>query len=372
MKIFIDNIIFSLQKVGGISLVWKEILMRLSENVSHQVYILEYENARENFFRKQLEFKENLVIPQNSIFLFFKRYMDVRFSTNEKGIFHSTYYRLARGKNIINVTTVHDFTYEYFFNGLVKRLHSWQKKRAILRSDGIICISESTKRDLLHFFPQFPKEKIRVIYNGADERFKRVDLQIPFSKQHLFEDFGYVIYVGDHKTKYKNFEIAVHACQLKKMKLLIIGGGPLSQKDKKKLDNSLGATNYKLLLNVSVEDLNQYYNRAYCLLYPSLYEGFGIPVVEAQRAGCPVIATYSSSIPEVIADVFFAVKDPTPENIAEKMQYLKLNSSRRSQTIEAGLEKALFFDWEKTYQQTVEFYKELYKSENINYNSRLQ
>lgn len=362
MKIIIDNIIFSLQKSGGISIVWKEFLRRIVKNNFFELQIIEFNNAQNNFFRKQFSLENRKIQTKKSIFLFIKRYFDVNVKTSKKIIFHSSYYRLAKGNNIINVTTVHDFTYEYFFNGIAKTIHSWQKGRAINNSNGIICISENTKRDLLHFYPNTSESKIRVIYNGVNESFKKIDINEPIDKKHFFNDFEYAIYVGDHKSKYKNFEIVVKACQLKEMKLLIVGGGKLSKKEVHFLNNSLGEKNYKSILNVTSTDLNQYYNRAYCLLYPSIYEGFGIPVVEAQKAGCPVIATNTSSIPEVIADTFLAIEDPTPEKIAIKMDYLKLDSKERENIIKLGIEKSSLFSWDKTYRETIEFYKYLYNN----------
>ena len=360
MKVVFDNIIFSLQKSGGISKVWKELLSRtLNQEILDSCYV-EFDDASNNFFRKQL-FLKNKILKNSNALIFLKRYFDLKILSEDKCIFHSSYYRIASGKNIINITTVHDFTYEYFFKGIAQKIHTWQKKRAILKSDGIICISESTKKDLLHFFPQIQDYKIRVIYNGVDDNFEEIDKNIPFTKNHFFEDFSYSIYVGDHKSKYKNFDLAIEACRLQNMKLLIIGGGELTKKEIFLLDCCLGKNNYKLLLNVDNYDLNQYYNRAFCLIYPSYYEGFGIPILEAQKAGCPVIATFSSSIPEVIADITFAIKDPTPEKISIKMRELKLNSDIRKNIIQLGKEKAKLFNWDKTYSETIEFYKDLFK-----------
>ena len=362
MKIILDNIIFSLQKSGGISIVWKEFLRRIVKNNFCELQIIEFYNAQNNFFRKQLSLENRKIQTKKSIFLFIKRYFDVNVKTRKKIIFHSSYYRLAKGNNVINVTTVHDFTYEYFFNGIAKTIHSWQKGRAIKNSNGIICISESTKRDLLHLYPNTGENKIRVIYNGVNDCFKKIDINEPFDKKHFFNDFEYAIYVGDHQSKYKNFELAVKASRILEMKLLIVGGGKLSKNEISFLNYTLGVENYKSILNVTSTDLNQYYNRAYCLLYPSIYEGFGIPVVEAQKAGCPVIVTNTSSIPEVIADTFLAIEDPTPEKIAIKMECLKLDSKERENIIKLGIEKGSAFNWDKTYLETIEFYKHLYNN----------
>lgn len=361
MNLILDNIIFSLQKSGGVSVVWQQHLKRLASVKEFEKRYLEYDNAELNFFRKQLHINPNLIDLKGSSFLFIKRYLDLKIKENEKHIFHSSYYRINKDIKAINVTTVHDFTYEHFVKGLPQKVNSWQKKAAILNSKGIICVSESTKKDLIHFLPQIDKSKIRVIYNGVDQNFRPLETDFNFAKKHIFDDFSYAIYVGDHRTPYKNFDMAVEACALAKIKLLIIGGGELNDAERHTLKIKLGSENFKSLQNVSVEDLNYYYNKALCLLYPSLYEGFGIPVIEAQQSGCPVIATNSSSIPEVIANLYLAVESPTPNKIAKKIDELTTNNLRK-ETIELGFKKAQNFNWQNTFNQTVEFYKYLYKA----------
>ncbi|MDR7372350.1 glycosyltransferase family 1 protein [Flavobacterium aquidurense] len=363
MKILLDNIIFSLQKAGGASVVWQQHLERLIKDIEFECHFLEYDNAQLNFFRKQLLIDNNLVDLKNSKMLFPDRYFNINSKINERHIFHSSYYRVDKNNKAINITTVHDFTYEYFIKGLAQKVHSYQKNFALSNSEGIICISESTKKDLLKFLPHIKKDKIKVIYNGVDDAFKvlKNENSIP-PKAHHFEDFQYAIYVGDRKTTYKNFAMAVEACGLAKIPLLLIGGGELSEKESRYIADKVGEGNFIALLNVSVEDLNYYYNNAFCLLYPSLYEGFGIPVIEAQRAGCPVIATNSSSIPEVIGNKYLAIDNPTPQRIADKIKELSFKNNLRKETIDVSLEKSKIFSWKNTYDETTEFYKELYSN----------
>jgi glycosyltransferase involved in cell wall biosynthesis len=360
MNIQLDNIIFSLQKVGGASVVWQQHLERLSQDKEFQCRFLEYDNAKFNFFRQQLSFNKDLIDLKSSKFLFMKRYLNLNSKNYDKHLFHSSHYRVENSKNAINVTTVHDFTYEHFIKGLAQKVHSWQKNVAINNSDGIICVSQSTKKDLLQFIPGINENKIRVIYNGVDTAFKPLKNDVIFQKKHFFEDYSYALYIGDRRTTYKNFDMAVDACVLSKMPLLIIGGGELTVVEFHNLKMKLGEGNFSILLGVSIEDLNYYYNRAYCLLYPSLYEGFGIPVIEAQRAGCTVVATNSSSIPEVIGNNYLAVENPTPQKIANKIKELSFENDLRNESIELGFEKSKGFSWQKTYKQTKEFYKELY------------
>lgn len=359
MKILLDNIIFSLQKAGGASVVWQQHLERLIQNKEFQCSFLEYDNAELNFFRQQLFINKDLIDLQSSQFLFFSRYLNLNSQNRNKHIFHSSHYRVESGKNVINVTTVHDFTYEYFRKGLAQKVHSWQKNLAINNSDGIICISESTKNDLLHFLPHISEKKIRVIYNGVDSGFKPMQNNVTYDKKHCFEDYSYALYVGDRFSNHKNYSMVVDACALANISLLLIGGGELTEVELHNLTTKLGNGNFKSLLGVCVEDLNYYYNKAYCLLYVSLYEGFGIPVVEAQRAGCPVISTYCSSIPEVIGNKYLAIENISPQKIADRIKELYSNDLRK-ETLELGFEKSKIFSWQNTYQETIDFYKELY------------
>lgn len=360
MNILLDNIIFSLQKAGGASVVWQQHLERLLQDQCFQCSLLEYDNAGFNFFRQQLKINKDLINLRSSKFLKIKRYLNLNAVTTDKHLFHSSHYRIEKGNNVVNVTTVHDFTYEYFIKGLALKVHTWQKNTAINNANGIICVSESTKKDLLYFLPHINENKIRVIYNGVDERFRPLQDETFSIKKHYFEDYSYLMYIGDRRTVYKNFDMSVNACALTNFPLLIIGGGELTELELYNLKAKLGEGNFISLLDVSIADLNFYYNRAYCLLYPSFYEGFGIPVIEAQRAGCPVVATNSSSIPEVIGNNYLAIEKPTPQKIADKIKELSFANNLRKETIELGFERAKTFSWKNTYQETKEFYKELY------------
>ena len=113
-----------------------------------------------------------------------------------------------------------------------------------------------------------------------------------------------------------------------------------------------------MLTGVSIETLNILYNNAYCLLYPSLYEGFGIPVIEAQRAGCPVIAGANSCIIEVIGKGGIALEKLNVSNIVDSLKALE-SSAFRNDIIQEGLNNAQRFSWDKTYEQTLKVYKSL-------------
>jgi mannosyltransferase len=206
-------------------------------------------------------------------------------------------------------------------------VHLWEEKKALKHSEAVICISENTKRDLLRFYPWIPEERIHVIYNGVSDAF------YPMPN---VEKKGYLLYVGNTSVEYKRYEVAQEVAKRTGIELVTA-------------------------CNVTSEQLNRYYNEALCLLYPSDYEGFGIPVIEAQKAGCPVVAQESSSIPEIIGSKGLMVKHASGEEMAAEMSeiVLELKSRAVNDIIEAGLENAKRFSWDKTYEQVKNVYLEI-------------
>lgn len=352
MLIF-DNIIFSLQHSGGISVVWKELLTRILNEASlySKINFYEYNNAQNyNFCRKEIELPSNKIKSDSERFLFIKRYLNPNIKVNENDLFHSSYYRTLKG--CVNISTVHDFTYEHYVKGIRQNIHTWQKKQAILKSKKIICISNNTRDDLLRFIPEVDSSKIVVIYNGVNEGFYQLNTTQKI-KGFPYDKGEYLLFVGDRKSTYKQFNLAIQAASITKKPLCIVGK-PLTQEELTRL-NSI---NYYLLTGVSTETLNILYNNAFCLLYPSLYEGFGIPVVEAQRAGCPVIAGNNSSISEIIGKDGIALDKLDIPNIHEAIQALE-NSKFRNNIISEGLKNSKRFSWDNTYEQTLNVYKSL-------------
>lgn len=134
-------------------------------------------------------------------------------------------------------------------------------------------------------------------------------------------------------------------------------GSPLNQKEEALVRTSL-KDRYAYAGRVSNERLNQLYNHAYCLLYPSSYEGFGIPVLEAQKAGCPVIATRASSIPEIIGDSPLLLEELTVGEICNHLARLRDEALRQS-VVDHGQENARRFTWDRMYGQLQQLYTRL-------------
>lgn len=310
MNVIYDNIIFSLQRVGGISVVWNELLSRAREDQDISLSILDYTRD------KRPRILERYRIPD--------------YKAEAPAIFHSSYFRVLPQPGVHNVTTVHDLTYHFYRRGLAKQVHLWEEKRALSYSDAIICISENTKRDLLHFYPWVNEKKIHVVYNGVSDAFAPIP---------SVQKKGYLLFIGNSSVDYKRYDVAQEVARLTGLEL-------------------------KTATQVTRDQLNIMYNEALCLLYPSDYEGFGLPILEAQKAGCPVVAQRVSSIPEVMGNSGLMINHDTPLRMAQEMAQMvrQLLSKPTQEIVAAGFENANRFSWDKTYQQTKQIYKQIYLS----------
>lgn len=341
MQVQIDGIIYSLQRHGGITVYFNELLQRMKSGAAGDCRIVVHEGSAVNaeFLPTGYETRPMRLA---------ERYRRCPVSA-QADLFHSSYYRLP-DRRLPVVTTVHDFIYERFASGPRKWLHSWQKFAAIRASQAVICISESTRRDLLQFLPDIRPERLHVVHNGVSSAFHPL---VPGAVS-MGTVRPYVLFVGA-RNGYKNFIPLVQAMVvLRDLDLVCIGGGALTSQESELVQRQLGGR-FVHHMGVSDAQLNQFYNNAFCLAYPSAYEGFGIPVLEAMRAGCPVVAMNSSSIPEVAGDAAQLLPDASPEALREAINRLN-QSGYREHYRQLGLQRAALFSWDRTFAETCKVY----------------
>lgn len=336
--IYLDGIIYSLQKYGGISTYFSEIYNGLKKNKIECELIL-YETPSQHFDNRKLKLSKKR---------FLERYKNLK-NIPEGSIFHSSYYRVSNQRNVI---TLYDFTYEKFQKKLSDKIHFFQKRNAIKNSDVIICISENTKMDLLHYYPESANKKIFVTHLAASKNFFNKGLSFNSRISNPF-----ILFVGARAT-YKNFiELVKSMKNFPDLKLYIIGGGNFTKEEMGMLDKYC-KNNFKHFKNLDNKELNNLYNSAICLVYPSKYEGFGIPVIEAMNSGCPVIASNSSSIKEIATGSAILLEECNSINLTSAINKILIKQNFEHYK-KLGLKNSLNFSWDKTVKETIECYSKL-------------
>nr|WP_167616494.1 glycosyltransferase family 1 protein [Maribellus sediminis] len=271
-------------------------------------------------------------------------------------LFHPTYYdpyfyNKLKGKRF--VLTVHDMTQELFPDLVpVNDETSQRKKYLVDRAERIIAVSENTKKDLIEIWG-INKDRIDVVYHGNSMVISNLNTKIPGIPE------KYLLYVGS-RHRYKNFFRFIRAITpfLKihpEINLVCAGGGTFS-KSELTLLHVLEIRDQVLQFNFDDSSLPLLYKNAMMFIFPSLYEGFGIPILEAFACECPIACSNNSCLPEIASDaaVYF---DPFDEDaISWAVQELFYKASLREDLIKRGSERLSYFSWVKAAQETKNVY----------------
>ncbi len=371
MKILFDTEIFELQIFGGISLYVTKLLDSFYQdgNIEPILPLIYSDNYYLKEFRKikSLKIKEEdfFLKKQLTKFLYFLNRQKTIKALNQKkfDIFHPTYfnnYFLKHLKEKPYVLTVHDMTNEAVPEFFVFDKRANQsikiKKKLIENAAGIISISENTKKDILRFC-NVKEDKIDLIYHGCP--FNNIDNHE--RPEGLPEK--YILFIGQ-RAKYKNFynflaSISEILLQDKDLYLLTVGGNDFNKSELdfiKKLD-----LKHKIIKKPvqSHSQLIAYYKQALCFVFPSVYEGFGFPILESFQCGCPLVCSDTSSFPEVAGDgaEYF---DPYYENsIKDAVLKVLNNVNHRQKLIAKGYERLKLFSWQHTAELTKKTYRKV-------------
>ena len=320
------------------------------------------EESGENFravpeLARQYSIKEQLRIP-----------MDLR----REGIdlFHAPHYVLPALIPCKAVVTIHDCIHLRFPQYLPSRLgYAYARTSmwiATHRSTRVLTVSEASKRDILKYF-RVPEGKIDVIYNGIDERFGEIpspDEVLRVRERYQLND-PFVLYAGNIKP-HKNLERLIEAFHLLRrnghdtVKLLIIG-----DEISKYATLRRAVHRHKLHKHVrffgfvSDQTLAALYRLADVFVFPSLYEGFGLPPLEAMASGTPVITSNVSSLPEVVGDAALLIDPYEPAAIAQAMHRVLTEPSLREDLRRRGLQRVKEFSWDRSIRRVHEIYQEV-------------
>ena len=275
--------------------------------------------------------------------------------------------------NVKKILTIHDLTPLLFPETHTKKTLQWWVSSLNLiksRTDVIIADSLNTKNDCINYL-NIPNEKIKVIPLAADSIYRpskhKEEIREDLEKRYGIK-FPFILSVGTLEKR-KNIPNLIKAFnQLKERgtnhKLVIIGSNGWKYRDIFNTANELNLEKDVLFTGyIPNEDLVKFYNAADLFVYPSIYEGFGLPPLEAMACGCPVITSNSSSLPEVVGNAGITVDPHDYDALADKMYQILTNDSLRSKLHNKSLKRAKMFSWEKTARETWKVYEEVLETE---------
>ena len=360
MRILYDGQIYASQSAGGINRYFTNLINRLPGSFTPAITTCQSRDVNypshpnlKTFFYQRFGFS-----PGRISYWLEKYYFRAITCFKSFDVFHPTYYSLLTRQNFNQhkhpvVLTVYDMIHELFAAQMDASGQQAQiKKKAILSAQAVICISENTKKDLLERY-SLPEDRITVTYLASEINASLAYGSEPVSSQ------PYYLYVGG-RYGYKNFDrllgaFAKVASVNSEIKLCVVGSSFNSTEAKRITE--LGLT--KRIEHygcVSDRHLAKLYRCSVAFVYPSLYEGFGIPPLEAMSCGTAVIASNCSSIPEVVGDAGILF-NPTSNDLADILLYLLDNPLERDRLVAKGCHRAKAFSWDKTVAQTTEVYR---------------
>ena len=364
IKVAYDSQIFAQQQFGGISRYFCELAncvaqapgfgSRVVAPLHRNQYLLDAGNLGQGaFFNPAGRIAGKMMRVANQVI------SPWQVRNYAPDILHETYYlesNLSAAK-CARVVTVFDMINERLEPESADRDDLTRAKRAsVARADTVLCISEHTRRDLVDLFG-IPEDKTRVVYLGftltaAPAANRSPDAGRPF-----------LLYVGK-RDGYKNFDtlLAAFASSAKlraDFSLLAFGGGGFSAKENLRMAE-LGLKSGEVVQTGGLDDvLSALYRDARCFIYPSMYEGFGIPPLEAMSFGCPVVSSNTSSIPEVVGDAAISVDPGDVEAMRAAIERAAFDEDVRRDLVSRGAARIRQFSWSNCAEETMKIYGKL-------------
>lgn len=375
MRIAFDHQAFCLQKTGGISRYYCRLAQEL-DDLEQEVGVFAplYRNQYLKSVRKPLVhgLAVNDYPPKTAgMFVRGNAWLSSPFMRSWKpDVVHETYFShrttgpehsdLTFNKNTPRVVTVFDMISELELStqkDAGSLIQTSAKYVAVKRADHVICISEHTRKDMIRFFG-VSEEKTSVIHLGCDAPKVHTN-----EKNQVFRPRPYLLYVG-LRSGYKNFARLLRAMSssiaMKRDFDLIAFGGETFTAQERQLIAQLGFNPRQIhQMGGSDLELNNLYSQAAAFIYPSTYEGFGLPPLEAMAHNCPVISSNTSSMPEVIGDAGQYFDPESIESISSAMESVLYNRSRANELCERGRQRIKGFTWQQCAQKTLLVYQSL-------------
>lgn len=364
MKIVFDQQIFCLQKHGGISRYFAELVRHIAKqphvdaSIVAPLHINEYLCApgvrvlvRGQRFPFDFRGNSPIVRSFNSIAL------PMYWAGKAYDIIHETYYSLKpRGRARLRILTIYDMIHELYPQDFPDSARvSAAKRAAALRADHVICISETTRQDAIRMLG-IPPDRSSVIYLGCS-------LDAAASPAALDAKTGrYMLYVG-RRNGYKNFGVVLEAFaaspKLKAGYELIAFGGRRLSADEERRIGELGLTGRVKHVGGNDELLSAYYAKATAFVYPSRYEGFGIPPLEAMYHGCPVACSSAGSITEILGDAAAYFEPDDSAKLRFLLERLAEDERFAADLVARGKVRIKKYSWEACAHETLDAYRRL-------------
>ena len=378
MKILYDYQIFDMQRFGGISNSFVKLIENLPNGIEYEIALRESDNihlidselsvefesrklyegnfiSTKNFKGKSLLYRLCSKLLPNLTTLGRNRQCSIDgLKRGSFDIFHPTFfdpYFLQYINNKPFVLTVHDMIPEKYFQG--KDLQKEYKKLLCDKASHIVVVSNQTKQDLIKML-NIPDNKISVVYHGAP-LYPNVESTKPIV------DGRYFLYVGQ-RNSYKNFipmvkGLAKFLSDIYDIKLICTG--PEFTEYELLTFNQLGISQRIKHIYANDSDMYSLYANALCFIYPSLYEGFGIPILEAYSAHCPILLNHTSCFPEIAQDaaIYFHLDNKNSDLEFVMDHFLSMTSQEKQNLIEKQNERLMFFSWEKASSKLAQVYK---------------
>jgi glycosyltransferase involved in cell wall biosynthesis len=361
-------------KHGGIGVYAHNLIKKLNEiDFNNQYYLIHYLSIEMPIYNANEEIPiKKYSLPKGSGALWRYICTPLKLKSMDKlDIVHDPFEIGPMSFNMPfkKVITVHDLTpilFPHTFSIASVLLHKILLKRTLYGADKIITDSKSTKNDLINYF-EISDEKIKVIPLGVDEKFKPMDPEkvVEFKINHNL-DFPFLLYVGTLEPR-KNIPTLIKAfSKLKSRNLnykLVIAGKKgwkyntiFNTIDDLNLQNDVVFTGY-----ISDDDLPLLYNAADVFVYPSIYEGFGLPPLEAMACGTPVITSNTSSLPEVVGDAGILLDPMDIDGFANLIYAILFDEELRLTIVKKGLERSKMFNWGKCARETLSVYENIFE-----------
>jgi glycosyltransferase involved in cell wall biosynthesis len=370
MRILYDGQIYGWQAAGGINRYFANVIAGLPRDFepallvgeSREVNFPAHPNLKVYGYGRgyprlqRLSYRLGLHVSRLRDRLLAERLARGRFD-----VFHPTYYTLLTERPVGSyraptVVTVWDMIHELFAEEMDPTgEHAEGKRRAILAADRIICISENTKRDLLARHP-VPEERVVVTYLASELDAALAEGPEPFPARPFY------LYVGS-RSRYKNFDGLLRAlarvAPLRPDLALCVVGPPFTDAEGRLIAELKLAGRVEHYGYAADAQLAKLYRRSLALVYPSLYEGFGIPPLEAMSCGTVAVVSRASSLPEVVGDAGLLFDPRSLDELADILLSLTEDDALRRGLIEKGRRRARQFSWARTAAETTEVYRSL-------------